>query len=102
MERAVLLSYFAVGELGPKEISLHNWKGKAWSIKEPASEMMFLAMLAYGLVKAHLPVLKGHGFIRKVESQAGSWQTNRHGAVQIAGLKRKQCGLLSREQGGRA
>ena len=91
MESAMLLSYFAK-EAGTLRDLIAQLEREVPEIKEPASEVMFLAMLAYGLVKACLPVLKGHGFIRKVESQAGSWQTNRHGAVQIDVLKRKQHG----------
>ena len=81
-------------ESGTRRNLITQLERESLEIKEPASEVMFLAMLAYGLVKACLPVLKGHGFIRKVESQAGSWQTNRHAAVQLAVLKRKQHGVF--------
>lgn len=84
------LILFCSEEAGTRRDLIAQLEREVLEIKEPASEV--LAMLAYGLVKACLPVLKEHGFIRKVESQAGSWQTNRHGAVQIAVLKRSQHG----------
>lgn len=62
-------------EAGTRRDIITQLEREGLEIKEPASEVMFLAMLAYSLVKARLPVLKERGFIRKVESQTGSWQT---------------------------
>lgn len=90
----MLLSYFAVRKVRTREISSHSWKEKDWQIREPAPELMLLTVLAYGLVNTCLPVLKEYGAIRKIESQVGNWQINRHGTVQIAVLKRNQDGTF--------